>query len=613
MDVAAADALIGRGQALEDAGDLAGAERAFREAVERAPAYPRAHINLGNVLEKDGRLAAAAAAHRRAIEIEPGYAPGHFNLGKALLALREARAARGHFETALALRPDMADAAVMIASACEMEGDLEGARRHLEQAIALEPSRAGVVSNLGFICLQAGRLADARSAFTRALQAEPDSVAGRIGMGLLEVFEGHAERAQPHYLAALARDPLSISAWGLHLFALNLRGDVDAQTVAREHFRFGDAMAPFASSAPAKAPRKPGRIRVGYVSGDLVRHPVAHFLLPVLDAHDRTAFEVFCYSTRRAEDAMTATLRGRVEHWRSLDGRDDEEAAQAIRADGIDVLVDLSGHTEHNRLGVFARRAAPVQATWLGYLNTTGLVTMDYRICDAYTDPPGMSEALNREALARMPDSQWCYVPHAGAPAAMAPQPANAAPTFGSFNQFAKLSDACLAIWGEVLRAVPEALLRVHAVPRGMEDDFLARLAAQGIARERVTLLGRMPTADYLAAIAGVDLALDAFPYNGGTTTLDTLWMGTPLVAWAGERALSRSSYSIASAAGLDELVVRSRDQYVQRNAALARDAAARLALRRSLRTRLEASALMDVDRFTRHLEAFYRQAVERI
>ena len=328
--------------------------------------------------------------------------------------------------------------------------------------------------------------------------------------------------------------------------------------------------------------------------------------------HDREAFETFCYSSGHV-DEMTPRVRGAVEHWRPIARRGDAQVLELIRSDRIDVLVDLSGHTPRNRLGVFARRAAPVQATWLGYLNTTGLEAMDFRITDRHTDPEGASEALHSEELARLPHSQWAYVPHNVVALKEAPRPPGSPVVFGSFNQMAKVSDGCLDLWSEVLRRVPDALLRVHAMPDDVaRQDLLARLAARGVAAGRVETRGRVPTAEYLAAIADVDIALDSMPYNGGTTTLDTYYMGVPLVALAGERGIGRGSYSIAVSAGLEELVARTPRDYVERNVALANDPAARLALRRTIRPRLAASPLMDPVAFTRDLEALYRGMLGR-
>jgi protein O-GlcNAc transferase len=398
--------------------------------------------------------------------------------------------------------------------------------------------------------------------------------------------------------------------WSSYLFSLNLRDDVDAPAVAKAHFAFGEAVggrAPRRSPVRSRAPR----VRVGYVSGDLMKHPVGLFLRPLLRHHDRERFETFCYTNSHIEDELSAELRGASDHWRSIAGREDPWAEALIRADALDILVDLSGHTARNRLGLFARRPAPVQATWLGYLNTTGLEAMDYRICDAHTDPEGATEALNAETLVRLPHSQWCYAPYYDV-ALDGAREAGGPVTFGSFNQFVKVSDSGLDAWCEILRRVPESRLRVHGVPPGVTaEDFRGRLEARGVCGDRVTLTGRIAIHDYFAAIRAVDIALDSMPYNGATTTLDTLWMGTPVVALRGERAIGRGSYSIARAAGLEELVAYSPAEYVEANVRLAHDAPARAALRRCLRPRLEASPLMDGPRFTRDVEACYREMLD--
>jgi protein O-GlcNAc transferase len=605
---AAADAKIASGQALEDAGELARAEADYRAALDLAPDYPRAHINLGNALQKQERLEEAAAAHARALEIDPAYAPAHYNLGAVRLALGDAGSARASLERALEINPAMADAAVLLAAACELLGDRARAERELERAIAIDPHSAGALANLGALRLDAGELERARAAFAQALELAPASVPALCGLGRIDLMQGRAREASAAFRRAQQASPAAMDGWSAYLFSLNFRDDVAVEEVAREHRAFGAA---FDRPAPPRRAAHPSgrRIRVGYVSADFMKHPVGLFLRPVLAHHDRAAFETFCYSNGTQQDALTEELRASAMHWRGLRGRGDDWAAQRIRDDGIDVLVDLSGHTAHNRLGVFALAPAPVQATWLGYLNSSGLAAMDYRICDAGTDPPGASEALYSEALARLPHSQWCYQPYHAMALDADPRAGAAGPAvFGSFNQFAKVSDACLDLWCAVLRAAPGTRLQVYAAPEGVAEAFAGRIARRGVAPERVTLHGRLGILEYFSAIANVDIALDPLPYNGATTTLDTLWMGVPVVALAGDRPISRGSFSIAAAAGLEELLAATSDAYVERNVALAQDARARTALRRGLRSRLEASPLMDAAGFTRDLETAYRR-----
>jgi protein O-GlcNAc transferase len=609
---ARADALIARGQQQEDAADFRAAEASFREALAAAPRYPRAHLNLGNALHKQKRFAAAAEAHAAAFALDPAYAPAYYNAGAVLVDQGRWTEARARLEQALALQPGLADAAVLLAMAHEGEGDLEGACRQHERAIALQPGLAGAWSNLGSLLAQRRKNEEAERAYGQALQLDADNAPALAGLAQLEVNRGRGRHAAALFARALEILPDDPLLWGTYLFSLNLRDEVDAVTVAREHFKFGALLQSKSPATPLPARPRNERIRVGYVSGDLLAHPVAWFLLPVLVHHDAERFETFCYSSGHV-DELTPRVRAAAHHWRPIARREDSQVVDLIRQDGIDVLVDLSGHTPRNRLGVFARRAAPVQATWLGYLNTTGLQAMDFRITDGHTDPEGASEALHSETLARLPHSQWAYVPHNVVPLRCAPRAPGAPVVFGSFNQLAKVSDGCLDLWSDVLRRVPGSVLRVHAVPDEVaKRDLLARLAQRGVDGSRVETRGRVPTAEYLAAIADVDIALDAMPYNGGTTTLDTFYMGVPLVALAGERGIGRGSYSIAKSAGLEELVALTPADYVQRNVALANDPAARLELRRSIRPRLEASPLMDPVRFTRDLEALYRGMLNR-
>jgi protein O-GlcNAc transferase len=608
-----ADERIARGQQLEDALDFAGAERCFREAIALAPSYPRAHLNLGNALHKQSRLGEAVAAHTAAIALDADYVPAHYNLGAVLVEQGRWADAKRHLERALALNPGLADAAVHLAIAYEGEGDLAGACGQLERALAIQPGLSGAWANLGALLAQRQKTEAAEKAFDAALRLDPGSAPALAGLAQLDVNRGRSRHAAARFQQALALLPRETQLWGPYLFSLNLRDDVDAQAVAREHFALGEVLQ---SQVPApqalRARRDRAPIRVGYVSGDLLSHPVAWFLIPVLEHHDAAHFETYCYSNGHVDD-MTGRVRAAADHWRPIARRSDEQVAELIRADAIDVLVDLSGHTPRNRLAVFARRVAPVQATWLGYLNTTGLRTMDFRIADRFTDPEGATEALHAEKIARLPHSQWAYVPHNVLP--LRPGTAAGRPvTFGSFNQMAKVSDTCLDLWCEILRRVPEARLRVHAVPDAVAAaDVLARLAQRGVEAARVETRGRVPTAEYLAAIADVDIALDSMPYNGGTTTLDTYYMGVPLVALAGSRGIGRGSYSIACTAGLHELVAMTPAEYVERNVMLATDGAARHALRATLRARLEASPLMDPARFTRDLEALYRAMLERL
>ena len=352
------------------------------------------------------------------------------------------------------------------------------------------------------------------------------------------------------------------------------------------------------------------KLRVGYVSGDYGRHAVAFFALPVIEGHDRQFFEVFCYSNTALQDDVTERFRRAADAWRDIRGADHATVTKLIRADAIDILVDLSGHTGRNSLDVFARKPAPVQVTWLGYLGSTGLKTIDYRLCDGHTDPSGISAQLHTEILAPLPDSQWCYRPYLSPePASTPPATRNGFATFGSFNQFAKLSPTVRRMWSKILVQLAESRLLVAGCRRGTRamrcsPDF----ASEGVTRNRIDVVGRVSMQEYYQLLNQVDIALDTTPYSGATTTCDALWMSVPVITLAGAHSVARSGVSLLTTAGLPELIAQSPEQYVGLATTLARDVPRLTALRRGLRERMRQSPLMDEPRFERGIEAQYFQ-----
>ena len=355
------------------------------------------------------------------------------------------------------------------------------------------------------------------------------------------------------------------------------------------------------------------RLRVGYVSPNFGSHPVGRFLLPLLESHDKESFETFCYASVEIADAMTDRCRAHADVWRDMLGLSDEQVAHAIRQDRIDILVDLTMHMRRNRLLVFARKPAPVQVTYLAYCGTTGLSTMDYRLTDPYLDPPGQDERFYSELSVRLPETYWCYRPAIETP------PVNAQPaleaghvTFGSLNNFCKVTPPALAAWSRLLQAVPKSWLLLHAHPGSHRDRVCEFLNEQGISPERVVFVDFQPMAEYFGVYQRIDVALDPFPYGGGTTTCDALWMGVPVVSLAGQTAVGRGGLSILSNIGLPELVACDTEQYVRIAAELAQDLPRLRDLRATLRQRMQSSPLMDVPRFARNIEAAYREMWRR-
>ncbi len=413
-------------------------------------------------------------------------------------------------------------------------------------------------------------------------------------------------------LRAREIDPDLDNVESVMLFSLNLRADLDADAVARAHRIVGAEMAraagpPFVTWDNPVDPDR--RLRIGYVSGDFELHAVGLFVDPIIAGHDRARFDVYCYSSAKKPDSMGRRMRQAALSWREVADMDDGSLARLVRDDRIDILVDLAGHTNRNRLFAFARHPAPVQATWLGYLNTTGLTAMDYRICDWHTDPDAQSQSRHTETLYRLPHSQWCYQPWGDVAPIDHPHPENPdALVFGSFNQYPKLSNACIDLWSRILKRLPQARIVVFDLrDEPLRQRVRDRFARNGIDPARVATRGRESLAAFYEAVGNTDIALDTFPYNGATTTLDTLWMGVPVVALAGERSISRGGVSILRTLGHPELVAKTPEDYVDINLRLALDRDWREALRRGLRQRMLASPLMDLPAFIADLEAGYR------
>ena len=583
-DIVAADAMLGEGNALEDNGDVVSALAVYRCAVSTFPHYARAQLNVGNALRKLGRADAAEWAYEAALDIDPDYVPGRFNLAALLLERAEFARAETQLRALLDIDPQLADVHVMLADLWEETERLDDAMHALESALAIDAAHVGAAFNLGRLKQRLNRLDDAEHWYNRA--RELDSIA---------------------YGDALSG----------YCFSLNLQSDIDSATVFAAHVRAGALI-----SQAARGPsfdfgndRNPDRrLAIGYVSCDFRQHPIALFMRPILTLHDRNAFAIHCYAASSSDDEATRMLRALVPNWHVIAAMDDATATALIRSHGIDVLIDLSGHTEGNRLGIFARRAAPVQATWLGYLNTTGLDAIDYRLCDGYAERDGVADALHTEQLHRLPHSQWCYAPwYDVAPIDTPHRDRPDDIVFGSFNQLQKITDASLDLWCSILTRLPEARLVVLDVDgERARRRLLGRLEKRGISSSRVIAHERKNVLDYFAAIGNVDVALDPVPYNGATTTFDALWMGTPLIALVGDRGTARGGYSILRSLPAPELIAKSPSEYVELNVRLARDINWRRELRASLRQRLAGSVLMDARRFTMDLEAAYREMWRR-
>jgi protein O-GlcNAc transferase len=487
-------------------------------------------------------------------------------------------------EKALTLDPDLAMAHANIAGVYQRRFRYADALRHAERAISLEPANAGAYSNRGSALLALGRLGEAIESFDRAL----------------------------------ALDPSKLFVASNRLFAKLYSADVPPEEYAADALAFGRRFAdPLRRARPFANDRAPERpLRVGFVSGDFCNHALVRFFEPFLRAIDRASFVPIAYMSHASEDAISERLRPLFDAWHNIAGLDDDEAADLIEGDAVDILVDLSGHSAGNRLLMFARKPAPVQVTWIGHPGTTGLAAIDYRLTDPITDPPGLAEPLHAERLWRMPRVTATYagvddLPPVGA---RAPFEESGFVTFGCFNRLTKVSDGALRTWSRIMAAVPDARLFMVVGDIGSEAVRTAveeRLAGAGMPLDRMIFQPRV-NSGYHELYHRVDVALDPYPYNGGTTSYDTLSMGVPFVTLRGGHAAARTGVSVLTAVGHPELVAEDEDAYV----AIARDLAGDLdrlrALRNGLRERFFASPLMDHDGLAADVGAAFRSMWRR-
>jgi predicted O-linked N-acetylglucosamine transferase (SPINDLY family) len=576
------DDCLREGYDRESRGDIAGAELLYRQAAERDPGNPEASYFLGRIALSDKRIDEAIALFQTAVELRPGEATFLFGLGNSLRAARRLEESLAAFSACLARRPDSIPVRVNrdvvlieLNRREEARIDLERLREHLPESTEIHFNLAGIYREYAWI-------EESIAAYRRIRELKPD-------------------------------DPPTYSNL---VMMLHYSTRYDARAIFEEHRRFGEAFARRAI-APRTAHAWPRRLRIGYVSPDFCSHVVMYFFEPILARHDRGRFEVFCYHTDPEKDVVTERLRASAEHWVDCEHLSEDQIAERIRADRIDILVDLAGHTAGNSLTVFAMKPAPLQATYLGYPNTTGLTTMDYRITDARADPPGDADRLHTERLLRLPGSFCCYRPDADTPE-VNPLPAATAGTitFGCFNNFHKMSGEFLETVAQVLGAVPGSRFLLKGRPLSIghiADAVRERFARHGIARERLELRGwTKGFKDHLVIYGEVDISLDSYPYNGTTTTCESLWMGVPVVSLSGDRHAWRVGASLLGAMGLDDLVARDTAQYVEICARLAADPARLAELRGTLRERMRRSPLMQEESFTRSLERGFIEMWER-
>ena len=644
-----AEAHLNLGVALEAEGELTEAEACYREALRLDPASSEARFNLGNVLRSQERRPEAVDAYQEAIRLNPRHAAAHNNLGTVYSAMEEHAKAADCYRAVIATDPRHAGAHNNLGNELRKLDQPAPAMEYFKKALELQPDFADAHNNLGLAYFDLERTNEAIACYKRALQYKPDLIETHANMAQAYKKIGLFASAVEHYRQILRLRPDDSGVYGSMALVLAYQGKLDdaiecqeqacrlnpkhapmftfnysprfsAEQLFEEHRRWGEHFRevddPLPPLTPGGDPKRP--LRVGYVTPDLRKHSVAYFIEPVLANHDPARFEIYCYVeiSKAKEDDTTQRLKAMSKHWINTCGLDDRALAERMRADGIDILVDLAGHTGSNRLLAFRYRPAPVQVTYLGYCNTTGLPAVQYRLTDSWADPPGQ-ERFHTEELVRLPSGFLCYLPPKDSPpVADAPAAHAGFITFGSFNIASKTTPEVVELWARLMHAVPESrLILKNRSTRDQEtrDHYYALFQQHGIVRERIDQISWLHDHDaHLGLYSRIDIGLDTFPYNGTTTTCEALWMGVPVIALAGERHAARVGVSLLTRLGLEDLIARTPEDYIEIARRLSHDPHKLSELRHSLRGRIQASTLGDGAAFTRELEDVYREMWRR-
>jgi predicted O-linked N-acetylglucosamine transferase (SPINDLY family) len=609
-----AQALYNLGNALEALGRLEEAATAFRQAAARRPGYARARFNLGNVLAALSRRAEADDAYRAALTDDPTFVEAHANRGGLLLALNRPREAAADLARALALRPDHAPALSNLAAARLALGDRDGAELAARHAVTSRPDLADCLLRLGEVRQRADRLGAAADAYTAALAWNPALAEAHANLALVRQGQGLLDAAEVGNRQALVLDPMLSDVRSNLAYLLLFQPGVTAAAVLEAH-RDWDRVhgTPHRGRwlKPGKAGARKGPLTVAILSGDFRRHPAGLFAVRTVEALPGQDIRLLLYANQTESDDVTDRFRKVAARWTPVAGLTDAEVAARIRQDRPDILIDLAGHNARGRPGVFARKPAPVQVAWSGYMATTGLAAMDALVADRHHVPDGM-EVFYAERVLRMPDAFIAYDPPDGEDLPLTPPPSlSGGPiTFGSFNILTKLNDGVLAAWAAILDRVPDSRLLMKTKALSCPDTaalWRGRLAAAGIDPDRVTMVGATSSLDHMRWCGSVDVALDPFPFSGSTTTLETMWMGVPVVTLPSETFSSRHSLAFLTVAGVEGCIAADPADYVERAVAWAADPQRLAELRRTLRTRMAAGPLCDGGKLAAALAAELR------
>ena len=600
------------------AGDLPQAEQIFRAVLRDDPTNPTVLYLLGTACHVQGKLDEAVASYEQALKLKPDYSEVNNNLGVAYATQSRWEEAISCYLQARWFKPAYADTYMNLGIALTEVGRLNEAVSVLRQAVHLRPDAAGAHYNLANALQKRDDFEESVASYERAIAFQGDYADAYNNMAKIFLVEGRADEAITAYRRAVANQPGSPMTHSNLLFALNYDPRLTAADLAAEHRRWADVhgrVPPLGPGSGHDADRE-RRLRIGYLSPDFYNHPAVSFLEPILTHHDPRHVETICYAEVLRPDAVTARLRSLAHGWRSTRGLSDLQVAEQVRSDTIDILVDLAGHAADSRIRVLAYKPAPIQITYLGYPNTTGLATVDYLLTDAVMDPPD-EPAVGSEELVRLPGGFCCYSPPREAPE-VGPAPARQSGhvTFGSLQNPAKLNREVITLWARLLNAVPSARLLIFRTTLSdrAKASLRGQFALRGIDERRIDLRRSMDVGPggHLEVYGHVDVSLDTTPWSGHTTTCESLWMGVPMITLYGARHAARMGASVLTSLGLTDLIARTPDEFIDIGVRLAKDIDRLSRLRAESRERTRSSALCDGAAFTQTLEQTYRTLWQR-
>ena len=604
------EAWSGLAQALQSLQRLEDALAAYRRAQSLGPLSAAIANNFGVALTVARRSDEAAAVLRQGLALAPGSAELWYNLGNALSAQGASAEALAAFRESLKIDPKNVQALLNLGNVLRARRELNAAIECYAQALAIDARNHDGYNNLGTALWTAGRPDEALVALRRAIELRHDSSAAHNNLGNVLKDTGRMSEAIAAFRRALELAPQDPQPHSNLLYSLYFHPDYDEAAILREAQHWARAHAPPATPAVPRARARPSprKLHIGYVSADFRDHCQSLFTLPLLEHHDHHAFKIHCYAQLAAPDATSRRIEGLADVWRPTQGASDAAVEAMVRADEIDILVDLTMHMSSGRPLLFARKPAPVQVAWLAYPGTTGQTAIDFRVTDPWLDPLDFDDRRYVERSIRLPSTFWCYDAGAETPAVNAlPALAAGYVTFGCLNNFCKVSDLSLRLWGRVMAATANSRLILLAAPGEHRSRVIDTLRGFGIAAQRIEFVPYQPRRVYLETYRRIDLCLDTLPYNGHTTSLDAYWMGVPVVTRVGQTVVGRAGWSQLNNLKLPQLAAFDDEQFVDKAVQLSHDLAALCALRGSLRERMLASPLMDPAAFAAAMESIYR------